>query len=139
MPTTDEIVAAAEKVGSLLAEHDAVKSLNAASKAFRDDVSSQRAILDFNRLLQTLAQKEASGQPIEVSDKQQLRELQDAVIMNPQLQRLQMAQMDYVDLQRKIDDAVKSKAGVDDALAPPASAGGGAMGGAPSPGPLSMG
>ena len=114
------ILDAAQKLGETVAEHPAVKELKSASKAFADDVTAQRAMVDFQRALQAISQKEQTGQPIEVSDKRNLQALQDQVVGNPQLQRVQSAQMNCVDLLRKIDQALTSAAGLDQsALATP--------------------
>ena len=117
MPSTTELTEAARKVGELLADHDAVKNLTAASKAFQEDTATQRALLDFNRGLQELSKKEQSGQPIEVADKHRLRDLQDAVVTSPLLARMQTAQMDYFDTLRKIDATIQEAAGIDESTA----------------------
>ncbi len=124
MPSTQEILDAAKKVGQMVAEHDATTKLESSLKALESDTDAQRAIADFNRHLQALAAKEQSGKPIEVDDKRKLESLQQAVVMNIKLRNFQMAQMDYVDLLRKIDDAIVNESG--DALA--------AIGGAPGSG-----
>ena len=121
MPSTQEILDAAKKVGQMVASHDATQKLESSLKALEADPDAQRAITDFNRFLQALAQKEQAGKPIEVEDKRKLESLQQAVVMNIKLRNFQMAQMDYVDLLRKIDDAIVNESG--DALA--------AIGGAP--------
>ena len=135
MADSDAIIKAATELGGLLKEHQPVKELKAAAKAFADDVTVQRAMVDFQRALQDVSRKEQSGQPVEVADKRRLQELQDAVVSNPQLQRMQVAQMDCVDLLRKIDAAMTAEAGLDEAAmtppgASPAPAGGaGGLGG----------
>ncbi len=125
MPTTSEIITAAEKLGDLIAQHDAAKKLESALKALQSNVESQRVLNDYNRHLQSLGEKEASGRPIEVEDKRKLESLQRAVVMNPLLRQFQTAQMDYVDLLRKVDDAMlgRSSIAAEAGLAP---AGGGA-------------
>ena len=85
MSDKQAILDAATEVGLLLKDSDAVTRLKSAAKAFQDDVTAQRTVVDFNRFLQTLAQKESQGQPIEVADKRKLTELQDAVAGDPQL------------------------------------------------------
>ena len=114
MPTTDELNDAAKKLGELLKQHDTVKQLHAANKAFADDVSTQRALLDFQRAITEVSAKEQAGKPIEVSDKKKLRDAQDAVIRNPMLGRMQTAQMDYFDLLRQLDATMQEAAGVDE-------------------------
>lgn len=115
MSDKQAILDAATEVGKLLKASDAVERLTAAAKAFRDDVTAQRTVVDFNRFLQTLGQKEQQGQPIEVADKRRLQELQDAVASDPQLRSMQKAQMDYVDLLRAIDQTIQAETGVDEA------------------------
>jgi cell fate (sporulation/competence/biofilm development) regulator YlbF (YheA/YmcA/DUF963 family) len=106
MATTQEILSAAEKVGKLIASHDTARKLEAAMGRLQADVDAQRVLNDYNRHLQKLGEKEQAGQPIEVAEKQQLEKLQNAVIRNAILRDFQMAQMDYLDLMRKVDEAM---------------------------------
>lgn len=124
MASEQEILDQAAKLGELLAEHDAVKKMEAATKAFEADTASQRGFTDYQRFAQSLQQKAQQGAPIEVEDKRRLEELQQAVINNPLLANMQRAEMDYVDLLRKIDAAiVGSGGGVAQAAGPEGGAG----------------
>ena len=132
-PDEAAILDAAGALGATLADHPAVKELKSASKAFADDKLAQQAMIDFQRAYQTIAEKQQAGQPIEVSDKQRLETIQNQVIGNPQLQRVQTAQMNCVDLLRKIDQKLTAAAGLDQsALATPGA--GAPTAGAPGPG-----
>lgn len=111
MASEQDILEQATKLGELLAEHDAIKQLETASKAFEADVNSQRAMTDYQRYAQTLQQKAQSGGAIEVEDKQKLEQLQQAVITNPLLANMQRAEMDYLDLLRKVDGAIVAAGG----------------------------
>lgn len=106
MASTQEIVDAARKVGELIAEHDAAKKMEDVLKRLEDDRDAQRILTDYNRQVQEVAQKEMQGQPVEVEDKRKLEDLQKKVVTSPVLRDLQMAQMDYVDLMRKVDEAI---------------------------------
>ncbi|MFP4144800.1 MAG: YlbF family regulator [Phycisphaeraceae bacterium] len=106
MTSTQEIVDAARKVGELIAEHDAAKKMEDVLKRLEDDRDAQRILTDYNRQVQEVAQKEMQGQPVEVEDKRKLEDLQKKVVTSPVLRDLQMAQMDYVDLMRKVDEAI---------------------------------
>ncbi len=106
MATDDQIMKAAGELGELLGKHPKVGRLEAAISKLKEDVEAQRALNDLNRHLQTVAEKEMSGQPIEVADKRKLQELQTSVVHNLVLQEFQLAQMDYVDLVRRLDDAM---------------------------------
>ena len=106
MATTQEIISAAEALGKLIARHDATVKFEAAVKKLRDDAEAQRALNDFNRHMAALSEKESKGEPIEVEDKRKLERLQEAVIGNEVLRTFQMVQMDYLDLMRKVDEAI---------------------------------
>lgn len=106
MANTEEILSDARELGKKIATHAAAAKLEEAIRKLQADVEAQRALNDFNRHMAKLSEKEAAGQPIEVADKQQLEKLQGAVIRNPLLRDLQIAQMDYSDLMRKVDEAM---------------------------------
>lgn len=121
MPSTQDILDAAKKLGNLISEHDVAKKVESAAKRLDDDRDAQRALTDYNRHLQALSEKEQKGQPIEVEDKHKLQSLQNAVIRNPLLREFQTAQMDYVDLLRKVDEAMTGEAPGPAAAAAPGS------------------
>lgn len=131
MASEQDILDQATKLGELIAEHDATKKLDSASKAFEADVNSQRAMTDYQRYAQTLQAKAQQGGAIEVEDKRKLEELQQAVITNPLLANMQKAEMDYLDLLRKIDSAIVGAGGAvgTSATPPPSPAGSPIMGG----------
>jgi len=106
MASDDTIMKAAQELGEMLGDHPKVARLEGAIEKLKADTEAQRALNDFNRHLQQVAEKEMAGQPIEVSDKQRLQELQNAVVHNLVLREFQLAQMDYVDLVRAIDDTM---------------------------------
>lgn len=130
MPTDQDILDLATKLGELLAEHDATKNLASATKAFEADVDSQRAMADYQRFAQSLQEKAQTGGAIEVEDKRKLESLQQAVITNPLLANMQRAEMDYLDLLRKVDGAIVATGGaVTQAPAGPAPTGPSIVGG----------
>jgi len=127
MATTQDILDAAKSLGKLISTHPAAKRMDDLMKKLQSDREAQRALTDFNRHMQTLSQKEQMGQPIEVEDKRKMDQFQATVAANLVLRELQMAQMDYLDLMRQVDDLVGGAEGEGAAGgAPPAAA-------APSP------
>jgi len=111
MPTDQDILDLATQLGELIAEHDATKKLEAATKAFENDTTAQRAMADYQRFAQSLQEKAQSGGAIEVEDKRKLESLQQAVITSPLLANMQRAEMDYLDLLRKVDGAIVGSGG----------------------------
>ncbi len=104
MATTQEILDAAKALGKLISTHPAAKRMEDLMKKLQGDREAQRVLTDFNRHMQMLGQKEQSGRPIEVEDKRKMDQYQTAVAQNLVLRELQMAQMDYLDLMRQVDD-----------------------------------
>ena len=129
MASEQDILEQATKLGELIAEHDATKKLEAASKAFEADINSQRAMTDYQRFAQTLQAKAQQGGAIEVEDKRKLEDLQQAVITNPLLANMQRSEMDYLDLLRKVDSAIVGAGGAVATNAAPPPAGAPVMGG----------
>jgi len=123
MATTQDILDAAKSLGKLISTHPAAKRMDDLMKKLQSDREAQRALTDFNRHMQTLSQKEQMGQPIEVEDKRKMDQFQATVAANLVLRELQMAQMDYLDLMRQVDDLVGGAEGEGAAGgAPPAAA-----------------
>ncbi len=108
MADTAQILDVATKLGRLLDEHPAMKKYRGLLKAIREDTEAQRLLADYTRQMDTIAEKESNGQPIEVEDKRRLSDLQGQVAMHPKLREMQVAQMDYIDLMRKVDEAMSS-------------------------------
>lgn len=100
------IIKQADELGRLIAQHDATRRYDQAIQALEKDTDAQRALTDLNRHIEMLAEKESQGKPIEVADKRKLESLQSAVIASKTLRDVQVAQMDYVDLMRQVDDAM---------------------------------
>ncbi|MEM1108705.1 MAG: YlbF family regulator [Planctomycetota bacterium] len=100
------ILEAADALGKRIAEYPATKKLKGLLKDLDDNPDTQRLMNDLNRHQQTLAEKQAQGRPIEVEDKRKLEELQQAAAADPTFRDLQIAQMDYVDLMRQVDQRI---------------------------------
>ncbi|XAM01698.1 YlbF family regulator [Phycisphaeraceae bacterium D3-23] len=126
MASTEEILKQAAELGDLLAEHEASKSMESAVTALQNDPASQQALTELNQYAAGLEAKAAQGKPIEVADKRKMEELQQAVVLNPLMANFQRSQMAYVDLMRKIDDAITGR---------PADEAAGAAGPGAGPGP----
>lgn len=110
MASTEQIVAEAKKLGTLIAEHPAAQKLESVLKRLDEDVQAQRTLNDYNRQLQKIAEKEQAGSPIEVEDKHAVENLRNQLIHSPVLRDMQIAQMDYVDLMRQVDQAIAGQA-----------------------------
>jgi cell fate (sporulation/competence/biofilm development) regulator YlbF (YheA/YmcA/DUF963 family) len=111
MAMTDDVVKKARELGALISQHEATRKYRAALEKLRQDQEAQRLLNDLNRKLEEIEQKEQSGRPIEVGDKRTAESLRGQVARHPLLCELQVAQLDYVDLMRKVDGVLSSEAG----------------------------
>jgi len=109
MASTDQIIQAASELGKLIATHETGRKFADTVRKLEADVEAQRILNDYNRHLMSLAQKEQAGQPIEVEDKHKVEQLQSAMAQNALLREFQMVQMDYLDLMRRVEEAMAPK------------------------------
>lgn len=106
---TNQILAEADKLGQLVAQHPAVEKYKQAQKAVADDPDAGRAMAEFERQLETLARQEASGMGITDAQRQTLESLQARIVSNIKVKALNMAQVEFIDLLRKVNQAIQSK------------------------------
>jgi cell fate (sporulation/competence/biofilm development) regulator YlbF (YheA/YmcA/DUF963 family) len=103
MPVEEtEIVQAAEKLGQLVAQHPSVAKFRAAQKAVGEDPDAAHLLADFDRQLETLGRQEQSGRPVTDAQRQQLENLQAKIVSHIKIKALNLAQVDFMDLMRKV-------------------------------------
>jgi cell fate (sporulation/competence/biofilm development) regulator YlbF (YheA/YmcA/DUF963 family) len=138
MPTdTQQIIDEAEKLGKLVSQHPAVENYRKAQRAIAEDPDASRSLAEFDRQLETLARQEQTGMGITDAQRQQLENLQSRIVSNIKVKALNMAQVEFMDLLRKVTQTIhRPLTGADAGYA------GGGGGGSPSrapAGPPSMG
>ena len=99
---TQEIVAAAETLGRLVAQHPAVAKYREAQKAIAADPEASRLMGDFGKQLETLARQEQSGMGITDAQRQQLEVIQSRIASNLKVKALNLAEYEFTDLLRKV-------------------------------------
>jgi cell fate (sporulation/competence/biofilm development) regulator YlbF (YheA/YmcA/DUF963 family) len=104
---TNQIMEAAEKLGQMVAQHPAVDKYKAAQKSLQEDPDATRMMNDFNRQLMTLARQEESGMPVSDAQRRSLESLQTQLASHLKVKNLNMAQVEFVDLMRKVSDAIR--------------------------------
>ncbi|MBL4702084.1 MAG: YlbF family regulator [Phycisphaeraceae bacterium] len=120
MATKEAIIDAATNLGKLIADNSVGKKLESAIGKLEKDTAAQQELTQYQQFIQALGEKEAAGQPIEVEEKQKLQALQNLVVQNLTLQQFQVAQMDYLDLMREVDQIISAQATGQQAAANPA-------------------
>jgi cell fate (sporulation/competence/biofilm development) regulator YlbF (YheA/YmcA/DUF963 family) len=127
-----QILADADKLGQLVAQHPAVERYKQAQKAVADDAEANRAMADFEQQLEKLARQEQSGMPVTDAQRQQLEAVQSRIVSNIKVKALNMANVEFVDLLRKVNQAIQGK--VAEAVGGGAGGAAGAVGGVRSAG-----
>ena len=109
---TQQIVEEAEKVGQLVAQHPAVARYRDAQRAVTGDPEAGRLLAEFDRQLESLSRQEQSGLPITDAQRMQLESLQSRIVSNLKIKALNLAQVEFVDLLRKITQTIQKPLGV---------------------------
>jgi cell fate (sporulation/competence/biofilm development) regulator YlbF (YheA/YmcA/DUF963 family) len=100
--TTEQIMQEAEKLGQMLKDHPAVERFKSAQKSVADDAEATRLLGEFDRQIEALARQEQRGQPVSDAQRMQLESLQSKIVSHIKIKNLNLAQMEFVDLLRKI-------------------------------------
>jgi len=117
---TPQILEQAEKLGQMLKEHPAVQRFKSAQKAVGEDAEASRLLGEFDRQLEALGRQEQQGRPITDAQRLQLESLQSKIVSHIKIKNLNLAQVEFVDLLRKISQTYQRL--LADAPAPPAPA-----------------
>lgn len=106
---TTQIMTEADKLGQLVAQHPAIERYKQAQKAVADDPDANRAMADFEQQLEKLARQEQSGMPVTDAQRQTLEAVQSRIVSNIKVKALNMANVEFVDLLRKVNQAIQGK------------------------------
>lgn len=135
MPTeTQQLIDEAEKLGQLVSQHPAVARYKQAQQAMAEDTDAKRMLADFDRQIEALGRQEQSGLAVTDAQRMQLEGLQTRIVSNPKIKALNAAQVEFVDLLRRITQTIQRQ--VLEVPGAAGAAGGGAPGaGAAGPAP----
>ena len=98
----------ARRLGGMIAAQPPVKAYRDLSRQLELDVGARQLLEQFEQTMETLAVKEASGQPIEIAEKQTIQSLQQSVALHPLLKKLIAAQTQYMELMRRVQEAINA-------------------------------
>ena len=119
----------ARKLGDLVAQHPAVAKYRDAQRTVSQDPDASRLLADFDRQLETLSRQEASGMSVTDAQRRSLESLQAQIASQLKVKALSIAQVDYMDLLRKVSQAWQRP--IAEAGGVPTPGGAGGAGGAP--------
>jgi cell fate (sporulation/competence/biofilm development) regulator YlbF (YheA/YmcA/DUF963 family) len=99
---TQQILQAAEKLGQMLKDHPAVERFKSAQKSVSEDAEATRLLGEFDRQIEALGRQEQTGRPVTDAQRMQLESLQSKIVSHIKIKNLNLAQVEFVDLLRKI-------------------------------------
>lgn len=105
----DAIIELAERLGKAIAESPQAKALREAQDALEKDEQVSGWVRSYREQGEKMARLEQENKPIEVEDKQKLRQLQEQLVANDEVKELTSAQVEYVDLMRQVNQALGAK------------------------------
>jgi len=106
-----EIERLAEELGKAIAAAPQVAKLREAQKALDGEEGTTQLLTDYQQQADKVAQLEADQKPIEPEDKRKLQDLHDALVASETFKKYTMAQVDYVDLMRTVNDKIRQSLG----------------------------
>ncbi len=110
----DEILKEADKLGQKVAQLPAVAKYKAAQKALESDADAKRLLTEFQQAFETLMRQEQSGMPVSPQQQRQLESLQMKMSSHLKIKAYNIAQVDFVDLLRKVGQTFRKPLGAGD-------------------------
>ncbi|MFB3894295.1 MAG: YlbF family regulator [Phycisphaerae bacterium] len=105
----NEIIELAGKLGKAIASSPQATAMRAARKALDAEASVVQTLKDYQAQEDKIAQLQHDNKPIEVDDKHKLQDLHDKLIASDVFKKFTAAQVDYVDLLRQVNSAMRQQ------------------------------
>ena len=103
----NEIIELAEKLGKAIAQAPQAQGLREARGELSKHPDVQQLLKDYQAQAQKIAKLEDENKPIEVDDKRKLQDLQIKLVSDETFKKYTAAQVEYVDLMRKVNSALQ--------------------------------
>jgi cell fate (sporulation/competence/biofilm development) regulator YlbF (YheA/YmcA/DUF963 family) len=117
---TQQLMDEATKIGQLAAQHPAVARYKQARDAVDKDAEANRLLSEFDRQIETLTRQQQAGMQITDAQQHALETMQSRIVSHIKIKAMKMAEVEFVDLLRKITQTIQRQ------LAEPAAAHAGA-------------
>ena len=97
----------AAQLGKAIAESPQAEKLRAAKQELDRHADLAAMLKDFSAQADKISKLQAENKPVEVDDKHRLSELEDKLVGHEIFKRYMAAQVDYVDLMRKVNGELR--------------------------------
>ena len=99
----------ARRLGKAIAESQQAAALRVARGELDKEPDLKNVLEDYRQQSLKVAELQEDNKPIEVEDKHSLQELHDKLVSSPIFKKFTAAQVEYVDLMRKVNDAMQKE------------------------------
>lgn len=104
---TQQILDEAVKIGELLLQHPAIARYKQARKTVEEDSEATRLLGELDRQVDTISRQRQAGIPPTDAQQQTIEALQNKIVSHIKIKALNMAQVEFVDLLRKITQTIQ--------------------------------
>lgn len=104
--TPQDLLDAAAKLGDMIAAHSSVNKYKEAQKAVSTDPEAGRLLGEYEKEMMTLVRQEQQGIPVSDAQQQKLVALQGRIASNIRIKALNIAEMDFYDMLRKVNQTM---------------------------------
>jgi len=101
------ILALAERLGKAVADSPQAKALREARNELNKHEDIFKLLGEFRAQAEKVAGLEHENKPVEVADKHKLQDLQGRLISNETFKKYTAAQVEYVDMMRKVNEKLR--------------------------------
>jgi cell fate (sporulation/competence/biofilm development) regulator YlbF (YheA/YmcA/DUF963 family) len=122
---TQQLLDEASKLGDLVAQHPIIERYKNARKAVEQDADAGRLLAEFDRQIESLTRQQQSGLGVTDAQQQQLEALQSRIVSHLKIKALNLAQVEFVDLLRKITQTIQKPLNLQEGAAAAGAAAGG--------------
>ena len=105
----EETLEIASKLGAAIAKHNRYKMFKDAEEQLKKDDEAKEISEKLEKQSRKIHELEKDLKPVEVEDKQKLRQLKEKVASNQSIQNFLKAQADYVELMAKVNKRIEAE------------------------------
>jgi len=106
-----DVIELAERLGKSIANSPQSAALAAAREAVNKEADLSALLKEFQAQAEKVARLEAQQKPVEVDDKHKLNDLQAKLAASETFKKYTAAQVEYVDLMRRVNEAIGRQMG----------------------------
>ena len=104
-----DIIELAQRLGKAIGNSSQAANLRGAREELNKQGEIVRLLKDYQVQAEKVAKSEQENKPVEVDDKHKLQELHEKLVASEVFKKFTAAQVEYIDLMRKVNDAIGSQ------------------------------